>query len=80
MRRPDLKVPEPCDHRWAGDMDGGQPEFVRNRHLSSRRIASVVCLDCDARTWMSRDQWDDHLGARTDFDNLRGATDEQDSG
>jgi hypothetical protein len=64
MRRPDWNVPEPCDHRWAGDKKGAMPRFTMNRQMSSGLIAAVVCLDCDARTWLNPIQWKAHVEAQ----------------
>lgn len=52
-----------CRHIWEStDTDvEGNPSFRVNRMMWSGERAHVICTKCNARTWMTREEWDDLL-------------------
>jgi len=48
-----------CSHVWISNSGkGGHPEFRQNRQMSSEALMHVLCEECGARTWFTKDQWD----------------------
>ena len=53
------KAPE-CSHIWISNSGaGGLPRWRMNRQLSNEPLMNVRCSECNARTWMTNDQWND---------------------
>lgn len=49
-----------CAHVWQPtDVDqDGDPVFRPNRMMYAGEKAHVVCAECNARTWLGREEWD----------------------
>lgn len=45
-------------HSWiANSGRGGEPVFKRNHLMESKFLMHVHCYQCNARTWLTREQW-----------------------
>jgi len=49
-----------CDHIWqpTNASENGDLDFRLNRQMSPEPMAHVGCDGCNARTWMTVEQWD----------------------
>jgi len=51
-----------CEHEWKPDLHPGGdagtgPDFRWNSAISDRPVVRAQCKICDARTWLTEDQW-----------------------
>ena len=47
-----------CAHYWIPNSgQGGEPDFRRNRMMSTTPTMHVMCGRCGCRTWFTEEQW-----------------------
>lgn len=49
--------PNTCDHVWELSDPNEETAFRKNSMMWSGERAHVRCSKCNARTWLSRDEW-----------------------
>ena len=48
-----------CNHFWHSNSGrGGMAVFRRNRQMSAEPLMHVRCSECNARTWLTKEQWE----------------------